>query len=82
MTDNNFNELLIHTLKQIHIRLDRLDAKVEKKADKADIKPIEQRLNSVENRPDRLESDIRTFKWMLGIGFACLGVLLVLLKPF
>ena len=28
MADNNFNELLIHTLKQIHIRLDRLEAKV------------------------------------------------------
>ena len=49
MTDNNFNELLIHTLKQIHIRLDRLEAKVDEKSDKADLKLIEQRLGNVES---------------------------------
>ena len=40
MPDNNFNELLIHTLKQIHIRLDRLDIKVEEKADKEDVRNL------------------------------------------
>ncbi len=34
--NKNFNELLIEILKQIHVRLDRLDAKIETKADKAD----------------------------------------------
>ena len=39
MADNNknFNELLIEILKQIHIRLDRLDAKIDTKADKTDV---------------------------------------------
>ena len=39
--NNNFNELLIHTLKQIHIRLDRLEAKIDEKTDKTDLKIIE-----------------------------------------
>ena len=98
MTDNNFNELLIHTLKQIHIRLDRLEAKLDEKADKADFKvleakldekadkadfkPMEQRLDNVESRLDRIESEIGTFKWMLGIGLAAMGVLIALLKMF
>ena len=39
MDDNkNFNELLIEMLKQIHIRLERLDAKIDTKADKEDVK--------------------------------------------
>ncbi len=70
--NNNFNELLIHTLKQIHVRLDRLDvkldekadradvkalsAKLDEKADKADVKAVEQRLGGVENRLDSVES--------------------------
>jgi hypothetical protein len=98
MADNNFNELLIHNLKQIAIRLDRLDAKVDEKADKKDLinleakldekadkedlKIIEQRLGSVGSRLDRLESEIGTFKWMLGIGLASLGVLIAVLKMF
>lgn len=87
--NNNFNELLIHTLKQIHVRLDRLEAKVDEKTDKTDLKVVEQCLGSVENRfdsvescLDRIESDIAMITWMTGIGFACIGVLLVLLKPF
>ena len=70
--NNNFSELLIHTLEQIHVRLDRLEAKIDEKsdkadfkvleakldekADKADLKPFEQRLGSVENRLDGIES--------------------------
>lgn len=40
MADNNFSELLIHTLKQIHIHLDRLEAKVDEKSDKEDVKVL------------------------------------------
>ena len=96
--NNNFNELLIHTLKQIHVRLDRLEAKIDEKTDKQDIKvlqvkldrksnranskTLEQRFDRIISRLDQIESDIATITWMTGIGFACIGVLLVLLKPF
>ena len=41
MNDNKeFNELLIEILKQIHVRLDRLDAKVDTKADKEDVNAL------------------------------------------
>ena len=103
--NNNFNELLIHTLKQIHVRLDRLEAEVDEKTDKQAIKDLQvkcdrksnransktlekrfdriiSRLDRIISRLDRIESDIATITWMTGIGFACIGVLLVLLKPF
>ncbi len=98
MADNNFNELLIHTLKQIHVRLARLEAKVDEKTDKqaikvlqvkldgksnrANSKTLEKRFDRIISRLDQIESDIATITWMTGIGFACIGVLLVLLKPF
>lgn len=82
MADNNFNELLIHTLKQIHIRLDRLEAKVDEKSDKEDVKVLTQRLDNVGSRLVRLESEVGTFKWMLGIGLTALGVLIAVLKMF
>ena len=98
MADNNFNELLIHTLKQIHVRLDRLEAKVDEKTDKqaikvlqvkldgksnrANSKTLEKRFDRIISRLDQIESDIATITWMTGIGFACIGGLLVLLKPF
>ena len=80
--NNNFNELLIHTLKQIHVRLDRLEAKIDEKSDKEDVKVLTQRFDSVESRLTRLESEIGTFKWMLGIGLAAMGVLMAILKMF
>lgn len=96
--NNNFNELLIHNLKQIAIHLNRLDAKVDEKADKRDVKALEmkldgksdrtnpktleQRFDRIINRLDKIENDIRTLTWMTGIGFACLGVLLVIFDPF
>ena len=52
MADNNFNELLIHTLKQIHIRLDRHEAKLDEKADKADIKALSEDFKSLEAKLD------------------------------
>ena len=103
--NNNFNELLIHNLKQIAIHLDRLDAKVDdkankedvkvlteelkilnvkvdEKADKEDVKLLTNRLDNVESRLDRIESEVGTFKWMLGIGLAAVGVFVALLKLF
>ena len=103
--NNNFNELLIHNLKQIAIHLDRLDAKVDEKADKEDVKLLTEeikilnvkvdekadkedvklltnRIDNVESRLDRIESEVGTFKWMLGIGLATIGVFVALLKLF
>ena len=103
--NNNFNELLIHNLKQIAIHLDRLDAKVDEKAnkedvkllteeikilnvkvdekaDKGDVKLLTNRIDNVESRLDRIESEVGTFKWMLGIGLAAMGVFVALLKLF
>ena len=59
MDNNNFNELLLHTLKQLGIRLDRVDdrldriddrldrvdAKLDRKADKEDLKHLERKLD-------------------------------------
>ena len=60
MDNNNFNELLLHTLKQLGIRLDRVDAKLDRvdakldrvdakldrKADKEDLKHLEEKLDA------------------------------------
>lgn len=80
--NNNFNELLTHNLKQIAIHLDRLDAKGDEKADKEDVKLLTNRIDSVESRLYRIESEVGTFKWMLGIGLAAMGVFVALLKLF
>ena len=52
MQDNSFYELLIHTLKQTHIRLDRLEAKVDEKADKADVKALGAKLDEKADKAD------------------------------
>ncbi|MYA71834.1 hypothetical protein F4009_01000 [Candidatus Poribacteria bacterium] len=60
MENNNFNELLLHTLKQLGIRLDRvddrldrvddrldrMDAKLDRKADKEDVKHLAEKLDA------------------------------------
>ena len=60
MDNNNFNELLLHTLKQLGIRLDRVDdrldrvddrldrvdAKLDRKVDKEDLKHLEEKLDA------------------------------------
>ena len=53
--NKNFNELLIEILKQIHVGLDRLDAKIETKADKADVNALKVDINEV-------KADISAFK--------------------
>ena len=50
-SDNkNFNELLIETLKQIYVRLDRLEAKIDTKADKEDVNTLRA---MIENKADK-----------------------------
>ena len=36
MDNNNFNELLLHTLKQLGIRLDRVDDRLDRMDDRLD----------------------------------------------
>ena len=60
MDDNkNFNELLIEILKQIHVRLDRLDAKIDTKADKEDINALR---ISTEKDINEIKADLSTVK--------------------
>ena len=62
----NFNELLIEILKQIHVRLDRLDAKIDTKADKEDINALrintEKDINEVKADISSLKNDVNTVK--------------------
>ena len=47
MDDNkNFNELLLETLRQIHVRLDRLEAKIETKADKEKVNALKAKIET------------------------------------
>ncbi len=60
MDDNkNFNELLLEILKQIHVRLDRLDAKIDTKADKEDINALR---ISTEKDINEIKADLSTVK--------------------
>ncbi len=57
--NKNFNELLIEILKQIHVRLDRLDAKIDIKADKEDINALR---ISTEKDTNEVKADISSLK--------------------
>ena len=61
MDDNNknLNELLIEILKQIHVRLDRLDAKIDTKADKEDVNALKV---SLEKDISEVKADISGIK--------------------
>ena len=51
---NHFNDLLLQTLKQINVRLDRLDGRIEQKADKSDVEAINKKLDDViETKADK-----------------------------
>lgn len=56
--NKNFNELLIEILKQIHIRLNHLDAKIDTKADQEDVNAlrvsVETDINAVKKMSTRL----------------------------
>ena len=57
--NKNFNELLIEILKQIHVRLDRLDAKIDTKADKEDVNALKVNL---EKDINEVKADISAVK--------------------
>ena len=60
--NKNFNELLIEILKQIHVRLDRLDAKINTKADKEDLNPLKEDVNTLKSDVNTLKNDMNTLK--------------------
>ena len=64
--NKNFNELLIEILKQIHVRLDRLDAKIDTKADKEDVNALkvsfEKDINAVKADISGVKEEISTVK--------------------
>ena len=62
--NKNFNELLIEILKQIHVRLDRLDAKIETKADKADVNTLKV---SLEKDISEVKTDLSAVKQDLSV---------------
>ncbi len=94
MDNNNFNELLLHTLKQLGIRLDRIDgrldrvdAKLDRKVDKEDLKHLEEKLDATNEavksqgeRLDRIEGGIKTLQWVLGVEIALVGIIVAFLK--
>ena len=94
MDNNNFNELLLHTLKQLGIRLDRMDdrldrvdAKLDRKVDKEDLKHLEEKLDATNEavksqgeRLDRIEGGIKTLQWVLGVEIALVGIIVAFLK--
>ena len=53
---SHFNDLLLQTLKQINVRLDRLDGRVDRlmdeKADKADLDLIHEKLDAKADKAD------------------------------
>ena len=57
--NKNFNELLIEILKQIHVSLDRLDAKIDTKADKEDVNALKV---SLEKDISEVKADISGIK--------------------
>ena len=49
MDNNNFNELLLHTLKQLGIRLDRVDDRLDR---------MDDRLDRMDDRLDRMDAKL------------------------
>ena len=94
MENNNFNELLLHTLNQLGIRLDRvddrldrMDAKLDRKADKEDLKHLQEKLDATNEavksqgeRLDRIEGGIKTSQWVLGVEIVLVGIIVAFLK--
>ena len=60
--NKNFNELLIEILKQIHVRLGRLDAKIDTKADKEDVNPLKEGVSTLKSDMNTLKNDMNTVK--------------------
>ena len=61
--NKNFNELLIEILKQIHVRLDRLDAKIDTKADKEDVNALKINMEKdINDLRENMEKDINDLR--------------------
>ena len=77
---NHFNDLLLQTLKQINVRLDRVDGRMEylidTKADKADLDAPNEKFNNMVRSLERIEAEIDALKWIIGAEVAVIGVVL------
>ena len=81
---NHFNDLLLQTLKQINVRLDRLDGRmdrldgrIEQKADKSDLDTPDEKFDDLVRCLDRIDAEFRALKWIIGTEVAIIGVILV-----
>lgn len=81
---NHFNDLLLQTLKQINVRLDRLDGRMdrldtrmEQKADKADLEVPDGKFDEVLCCLDRIDAELRTLTWIISTEVVIIGVVLV-----
>ena len=90
---DHFNELLLQTLKEVGVRLERLEGRVDhvinEKANKIDVSDVKTDVNqlwdevrSQGRRLDRIETGIRTLQWTMTAGLAVLGIILAFLKAF
>ena len=77
---NHFNDLLLQTLKQINVRLDRLDGRMdrldtrmEQKADKTD---LDEKFDDLLCCLDRIDVKLRNLTWFIGTEVAIIGVVL------
>ena len=88
---DQFNQLLLQTLKEVGVRLERLEGRVDhvinEKADKTDVSDVKSRLNKLQEelnsqgrRIDRIETGIRTLQWTMTAGLAVLGIILAFIK--
>ena len=81
---NHFNDLLLQTLKQINVRLDRLDGRMDRlmdeKADKIDLDTTNKKVDDLGRRLERIEVGIGTLKWIIGAEVAVIGVVLAFIK--
>lgn len=73
--NKNFNEFPIEILKQIHIRLDRLDAKIDTEIYKGNVRSLEKQL-------DRIEASIKELSYVIGIETAVIIIILAIFKAF
>ena len=88
---NHFNDLLLQTLKEVGIRLERLEGRVDhvinEKADKADVNTLKTDVNKLTDevrsqgqRLDRIETGIKTLQWTMTAGLAILGIILAFVR--
>ena len=90
---DHFNQLLLQTLKEVSVRLERLEGRVDhvinEKADKIDVSDVKSQLNGLQEelssqgrRIDRIETGIRTLQWTMTAGLVVLGIILAFIKAF